>query len=161
MLRTSPAVSAIAILTFALGIGVNVTTFSVVDAIALRPLAVPDADRIVRILNQDPAHPERGVSSSRIELQAMRTESRALTAADRRAVMVKEGDETRLLLTNVVSDNYFDVLRVSPGVGRAFTAAEAGAPSSQPVILATSSERHVGDVLVSLCEVSDACIPSH
>jgi predicted permease len=138
MLRTSPAVSAIAILTFALGIGVNVAIFSVVDAIALRPLAVPDADRIVRILNQDPAHPERGASSSWIELQAMRTESRAfagVTAADRRAVMVKERDETRLLLTNVVSDNYFDVLRVSPGVGRAFTAAEAGAPSSQPVIL--------------------------
>lgn len=138
MLRKSPAVSAIAILTFALGIGVNVTIFSVVDAIALRPLDVPEADRIVKILNQDPAHPERGASSSWIELQAMRTESRALagvTAADRRAVMVKEDDETRLLLTNVVSDNYFDVFRVSPGVGRAFTAAEAGAPNSPPVLL--------------------------
>jgi hypothetical protein len=133
-----PVVSAIAILTFALGIGVNVAIFSVVDAIALRPLDVPDADRMTRILNQDPAHPERGASSSWIEFQAMRTEARAfvgITAADRRAVMVKENDETRLLLTNVVADNYFDVFRVSPGIGRAFTAADVGGPASQPVLL--------------------------
>lgn len=98
-------ISAIAILTFALGIGVNVTIFSVVDAIALRPLGVPDAGRIVAILNEDPAHPERGASSSWVELQALRTESSAfagITAADRRAVMVREGDETRMLLTNVM-----------------------------------------------------------
>ncbi len=138
MLRKSPIVSAVAILTFALGIGVNVAIFSVVDAIALRPLDVPDPDRIVRILNQDPAHPERGAASSWIELQALRQESRAfagVTAADRRGVIVKDGDESRLLLTNVVADNYFDVFRVTPSVGRAFTAAEAGGANSQPILL--------------------------
>lgn len=137
MLRKSPAVSGIAILTFAIGIGVNVAIFSVVDAIALRPLDVPDADRIVQVLSQDAAHPERGSMSSWIELEALRSESKAfagVTAADRRAVMVKEDDETRLLLTNVVADNYFDVFRVSPSVGRTFTAAEV-APNSQPVLL--------------------------
>jgi predicted permease len=137
MLRKSPAVSAIAILTFALGIGVNTAIFSVVDAIALRPLDLPHANRIVRVQNQDVAHPERGSNSSWIELQAMRAESRAfagVTGADRRAVMVKEDDETRLLLTNVVADNYFDVFRVSPSVGRTFTAAEVAA-NSQPVLL--------------------------
>ena len=84
MLRKSPIVSAVAIATFALGIGVNVAIFSVVDAIALRPLDVPDPDRIVRILNQDPAHPERGAASSWIELQALRNEPRAVRC-DRRA----------------------------------------------------------------------------
>jgi predicted permease len=138
MLRKSPAVSAIAILTFALGIGVNVSIFSVVDAIALRPMDVPEADRIVRVLNMDPAHPDRGATSSWLELQSLRTESKAfagVTAADRRAVMVKEGDETRMLLTNVVADNYFDVFRVTPGAGRTFTAADAAATNSQPILL--------------------------
>ena len=138
MLRKSPAVSAIAVLTFALGIGVNVTIFSVVDAVALRPLDVPEAGRIVGILNEDPAHPERGASSSWVELQALRTESGAfagITAADRRAVIVREQDETRLLLTNVVSDNYFDVFRVAPVAGRTFSPTEAGAPNAPPVML--------------------------
>lgn len=138
MLRTSPVVSAIAILTLALGIGVNAAIFSVVDAIALRPLDVPDPHRMVRILNQQQAHPERGTASSWIELQALRAETRAfvgITAADRRAVRVKEGDEARLLLTNVVADNYFDVFRVSPAIGRAFTAADAGGQNSQPLLL--------------------------
>ena len=137
MLRKSPGLSTIAILTFALGIGVNVSIFSVVDAIALRPLAVRDADRIVRIFNQDPAHPERGIASSWIEAEAMRAEARgfaAVTAVDRRAVMVKEDDETRMLLTNVVAENYFDVFRITPQAGRVFSAADS-ATTSQPVVV--------------------------
>ena len=133
MLRKSPAVSAIAILTFGLGIGVNVAVFSVADAIAFRPLDVPGASRIVRIQNQDAAHPERGSTSSWIELQAMRAQPSAfaaVTGADRRAVSVTENDETRLLLTNVVADNYFDVFQVSPVAGRTFTAEDL-----EPVLL--------------------------
>ena len=47
--RRRPGVTALVVLTLALGIGANSAIFSVVDAILLRPLPFPEADRLVRI----------------------------------------------------------------------------------------------------------------
>jgi len=49
MLAKNPGFSAIAIATLAVGIGANTAIFSVVDSVILRPLAYPDADRLVSI----------------------------------------------------------------------------------------------------------------
>src|SRR4029077_19436730 len=123
-LRRSPGFAALAVLTLALGIGVNVAIFSVVDAAVLRPIAVSEPDRIVRIFNEDPAHPDRGDRSSWIEVQRFNTESRAfaaVTAAERRAGIVRDtvrgegapgvSDEAHRLLVNTVANNYFDVFQ--------------------------------------------------
>src|ERR1051326_2925495 len=138
LIRQSPGFAALAILTFPLGIGVNVAIFSVVDAIALRPIAVSAPDRIVRVFNEDPAHPDRGDRSSWIEVQRFNTESRAfagVTASDRRAAIVREGDEAHRLLVNVVANNYFDVFQLTPAAGRMFTADEAGRSDAPPMVV--------------------------
>ena len=49
MLAKNPGFSAVAIATLAVGIGANTAIFSVVDSVILRPLAYPDADRLVSI----------------------------------------------------------------------------------------------------------------
>jgi len=138
MLRKSPGFSALAVATFALGIGVNIAMFSVVDAVVLRSLGVADPGRIVRILNEDPSHLDRGDASSWIETARFNGESRAfagVTAADRRAVIVKQDGEERRLLTNVVSNNYFDVMQVTPAAGRMFTSKELSQTGAPPLVI--------------------------
>jgi putative ABC transport system permease protein len=51
-LLASPAHTLVAMLTLALGIGINAAVFSIVDSVLLRPLPFPAADRLVRLWNQ-------------------------------------------------------------------------------------------------------------
>jgi putative ABC transport system permease protein len=60
-LMRNPGFACVAILTFALGVGANTAIFSVINAVLLRPLPFPDADRLVTILeNRPPAEPFDG-----------------------------------------------------------------------------------------------------
>jgi predicted permease len=139
MLRKNPGFSAVVVFTLALGIGVNIAMFSVADAVALRPLGVEDADRIVRISNTKVSGAyDADPSSSWPEYEAFQTANRSLSgiaASDRRGVLLKRGDEARLLLANVVSPNYLDVLHAKPILGRVFTEGEFQAPGAPHVVV--------------------------
>ncbi len=139
MLRKNPGFTAVAVLTLALGIGANTAIFSVIDAVALRPLAVDDPGRIVRISNQkiSGAYGASG-SSSWPEYQEFKSLARALSgiaAADRRGALLRYNNETSLLLTNVTSPDYFDVLRVRPALGRLYSAGEVQGPNAPHVVV--------------------------
>jgi len=84
-LTRNPHFSAVAILTLALGIGANTTIFSVINAVLLRPLPLPGADRLVTIVENRPAsEPFDGRPARRPpmpdEIRVLQTQVRSLDA---------------------------------------------------------------------------------
>ena len=63
-LRKAPGFTAVAIATFALGIGVNTAMFGVINAVILRPLPFPHPERLVAVSEVDKRPGTRSRSSS-------------------------------------------------------------------------------------------------
>ncbi|HEU4631413.1 MAG TPA: ABC transporter permease [Gemmatimonadaceae bacterium] len=127
-LARTPLFTALALLTFALGIGANTAVFSVVNAILLRPLPFPEADRLVRVYEAMKSTPEQGWSVSRPNLEDWRAQSRSFEqlAAYQSAGAVLGGDDAaERLSAALVTPNLFATLGVRPQLGRGFTDDEA------------------------------------
>ena len=130
----NPAFSAVAVITLALGIGANTAIFSVVNAVLLRPLPYPDADRIM-VLNESANGQEFSVSLPNYEdwkrdnnvfkyLAITRRESRNLGGVP--------GREAERIPCASVSEEFFKVIGLSPKLGRTFNEEEEkpGGPSA-------------------------------
>ena len=131
-LAKSPVFTAVCILTIALGIGANAAIFSVMNAVVLRTLPVPNPQQLVyfHLKNQPLSTSQTGfgdMSMSMPVFQAMRTRHDvfkdvigfAPLAFDKVAVRV--GAEPEEVLGEMVSGNFFSGLGVQPVLGRGFT----------------------------------------
>jgi predicted permease len=130
-LRRSPAATAVAALTFALGIGVNAAVFSLVDGVVLKPLPYAHASRIVRIYEQDQSRATGQVTIA--DFRDWRDQSATFDgmAAFRFASVILHTDTENSVLPGAqVSANFFDLLGVAPTIGRTFASDEerSGAP---------------------------------
>ena len=136
-LRRSPGFAAIAIVTIALGIGATSAIFSVVNAVALKPLPYPGADRLVFITSQFPTMGFDKFWISPPEYFELRERARSYTdiaAYTQSAVNVSDGTRPERVNALVVTANLFSVLGVHPRFGAAFTADE-DRPNAQPVVV--------------------------
>ncbi len=125
VLAKAPSYAAIAILTLALGIGANTAVFSVVNAVLLRPLSYPQAERLVLISEWSEQVPEMSFAMSNFkDLRDQSTSFEHLAAANQANFVLGGQAEPERLLARQVSSDMFATLGRTPILGRAFTAAE-------------------------------------
>jgi len=126
MLARSPGFTAVAVISLALGIGVNTAVFSVVNALLFKPLPVPEPERLAHVfttsdtdmLEEGPLafpdyrdfrdHGKQGPDEVFEELFAHHLEP----------LSIERGEESRLVMGEVVTGNYFAGLGVRPHLGR-------------------------------------------
>src|SRR5438034_2217127 len=133
MLAKQPGFTAIAVLTLALGIGANTAIFSVINAVLLRPLPYPNAGRIM-VLNES-SGPDQDFSVALPDYFDWQKESKtfehlACTHKESRNLSGIPGREPERVSCASVTRNFFDVIGLSPEIGRVFSADEdkVGAP---------------------------------
>ena len=130
-LRAAPGFTLTVVLTLALGIGANTAIFSVVNGVLLRPLPFADPDRVVRV---DFIYNGSLDAGSPPELKDFRTRSRTMQSlamyAGRSMNLVRDGADPELLVGVQVSANWFNILKITPELGRSFVEGEdrEGAP---------------------------------
>jgi putative ABC transport system permease protein len=133
----NPAFSAVAILTLALGIGANTAIFSIVNAVLLRPLPYPDADRIM-VLNESsgPGQDYSVALPDYFDWQKDNTvfEHLAATHKESRNLSGIPGRDPERISCASVTRNFFNIVGLPPEIGRTFSEDEdkVGAP---PVVV--------------------------
>ena len=136
-LRKSPAFTLIAVITLALGIGANTAIFSIVNAVVLRPLPYPNADRIM-VLNES-SGPGQDYSVALPDYFDWRNDNTvfehlAATHKESRNLSGIAGRDSERVSCASVTQNFFNVVGVSAEIGRTFNDDEdkVGAP---PVVV--------------------------
>lgn len=140
--RKTPALTAVIVVTLALGIGVNTAIFSVIDAVLLRPAPVHDIETLAVVWETD-----RNTGTSREPASYpdyLDFKARSRTFARLSALMTGEvnltpdtGDPVRLPLLSMSADA-LPMLGVQPLVGRTFTT-EEDRPGGPGVVLISES----------------------
>ena len=136
-LRRAPSFTLTAVLTLALGIGAGSAIFCLMDAYWLHPLRVPHPGELVRMFATTPQDPDGPFTYPEYLAVAQRaTALKSVVALGRRGNLMPRADGTSaLLLTNVVSSNFFEALGVKPVLGRRFTPADATSLRTHPGVL--------------------------
>ncbi len=146
-LGRSPVFTATAVLILALGIGANTALFSVVHALMLRPLPVPQPGAL-RFLNQekgDSPHPGFSFPAFRLlsdQSDAIGSVAAFISASPTVACAAESPGE--LVHREYVSASYFSTLGLVPAAGRFFTPAEDTQDSTMVVIGYGFWRRHYG-----------------
>ncbi|HVF23474.1 MAG TPA: ABC transporter permease, partial [Pyrinomonadaceae bacterium] len=134
-LRKNPSFTSLAVLTLAVGIGVNTAMFSVVNTVLLRPLPFPEADRIVWMAESGSEVRDRWVSYPNfLDWRARNQVFETMSAFRGYSVNLTGTDKPESLNARLVSAGYFTVMRATPLLGRDFTEAD-DQPGATPVTL--------------------------
>ncbi|MGE0464161.1 MAG: ABC transporter permease [Vicinamibacterales bacterium] len=154
-LRQRPGFYGAALLTLAVGIGANLTVFSIVNALLLRPLPFGDrSDRVVTLFATHAQQPEDwSWGDSEVSYPDLLDLGEATSLeglggyVGRNVTLSRDGVAERVRAGSVTPD-LFPLLGITPVLGRHFMAEEAAAPGLESVVLLTHGlwQRRYGGV---------------
>jgi putative ABC transport system permease protein len=144
-LGREPSFSVAALTTLALGIGAAVAIFTVVDAVMLRPLPYPDAERLVEVLPGQNANIALADAIAEGAPSLVATTGLSLWSL----TLIGQG-EAAAISAQFVDAGFFRVFGVTPMLGRAFRPEERAPDHSDVVILSYGAwqRRFGGDASV-------------
>jgi putative ABC transport system permease protein len=149
-LLKNPTFTIAAVLTLGLGIGINTTIFSVVNAILIRPMPHVDTERLT-LLQQWNVKLSEETSFSYPDFADLREQSRSFESMaayyDRQIILAGPGGEPEQLEVEMVTPNLFGMLGARPALGRLFLPEEGTEGRGDVVLLANSlwEERYGAD----------------
>jgi predicted permease len=122
-LRRTPAVTAVVLLTFALGIGATTAVFSVVHALLLRPLPFADEQQLVALPALDKGivgpNPRHSAASFAALLDGT-TSFSGIVSVEGGNYIISEAGEPEQVRGSALTARAFDVMGVRPAIGRTF-----------------------------------------
>ncbi|HXV65426.1 MAG TPA: ABC transporter permease, partial [Vicinamibacteria bacterium] len=156
-----PAFTLVAVLSLALGIGLNTTIFTVVNAVMLKKLPISEPERLVEVYT-GPSDEMPYLTNSYPDLLDLRAQTDAFSGlaghAFVRGILTRDG-RSELTTGEVVTANYFDLLGVQPSLGRNFLPEEEATEGAHPVLVLSHGlwQRRMGgdpDVIGSTIRIS-------
>src|SRR5689334_8184278 len=143
VLRKNPGFTTAAVLAIALGVGINVGIFSVLNGVALRLLPIPHAEQVVSV-NQvlhgrfsRNVHGEGGLVSypEYLDYRDHNSVFSGLAAYEPFVEVTLADSRMQQLYGALTSCNFFDVLNEHPAQGRGFTDSDCAVPGEKPVVV--------------------------
>ncbi|MGC2497190.1 MAG: ABC transporter permease [Acidobacteriaceae bacterium] len=135
ILARSPGFTLVAALVLAIGVGVNLSAFSLFDMVALKPLPVPGADRLVRLERRSPDQ----YSSEMSYPSFLFYQEHAHTLSAAMAVMgvppMEIDNDQQLASASFVTPNYFVELGSRPAEGRLLDPVSDGSAKDAPAVV--------------------------
>ena len=124
-LRQSPGFTLAAVLTLAIGIGANTAGYSIMDAVVLRPLAVPEMNRLLTVQEQQNRGDLKPVALANYEDWQNQNQSFEELAVHSTANMSLTGaGDAAHIEAEYVSPSFFSVMRTKALIGRIFEQGE-------------------------------------
>ena len=149
-LRRARGFTAAVVLTFSLGLAGATSMFALVEGVLLRPLAVPDEDRLVVGWRQLPNSSGRHWPFHAVDIETIQDNSRSLSGIagvgyndPSPMALVEPGAATFAQMARVTG-GFFEVLGVAPALGRALEAADDVAGSEPVLVIAHALWQRLG-----------------
>ena len=128
VLRKSPGFTFVAILTLALGVGANTTVFSMINGLLLRPLPVPESDRLA-VLGIEQGGPRANYSFPEPLFRGLEHRHEVFSqvfAFDHADLQVRGNSGTEKVKGQLVSGDFFNALQTAPLLGRTLVPEDDG-----------------------------------